>query len=238
MIIVSWNCNMAFRKKISYISQFKPDILIIQECENPELLELNRFPYQVKDVLWFGSNNSKGIGIFSFSKYKLKLHEKYNEAFRYVIPISIDGLHNLTLFAVWAMNDKVNPQNAYIRQIWNAINYYEDEIGDNTIIAGDFNSNAIWDGYRRIGNHSDVVRFLKEKNIRSAYHYFFNKNQGQESHPTFYMHRNEAKRYHIDYCFLSGELMNLTTKVIIGEYSDWISVSDHMPLVIELNLDL
>ena len=39
MRIVTWNCNGAFRKKYSRlkIDDKYPDILVIQECENPEL---------------------------------------------------------------------------------------------------------------------------------------------------------------------------------------------------------
>lgn len=236
MIIASWNSNMAFRKKISYISQIKPDILIIQECENLELLQLNGFPCPKENVLWFGSNKPKGIGIFSFTNYKFKLHEKYTEAFKYVIPISVSGPHNFILFAIWAMNDKVNRQNRYIGQVWNAINYYHNEIGRDTVLVGDFNSNAIWDHPKNSINYSDVVKFLEEKKIVSAYHHYFNENHGQESQPTLYMYRKQDRPYHIDYCFLSDELMTLMTKVSVGEYSSWISASDHMPLIVELNM--
>ena len=38
---------------------------------------------------------------------------------------------------------------------------------ENVILTGDFNSNTIWDRKRRIGNHSDVVEKLEEKNIES-----------------------------------------------------------------------
>jgi exonuclease III len=37
MKIITWNCNMAFRKKADWILQYEPDILIIPECEHPEI---------------------------------------------------------------------------------------------------------------------------------------------------------------------------------------------------------
>lgn len=36
MKIITWNCNMTFRKKAEYILSHKPDIIIVPECEQPE----------------------------------------------------------------------------------------------------------------------------------------------------------------------------------------------------------
>lgn len=38
MRIITWNCNMAFRKKADFVLTYKPDILIVPECEYPENL--------------------------------------------------------------------------------------------------------------------------------------------------------------------------------------------------------
>ncbi len=35
MKIITWNCNMAFRKKTDFILAHKPDILLVPECEHP-----------------------------------------------------------------------------------------------------------------------------------------------------------------------------------------------------------
>jgi hypothetical protein len=40
MKIITWNCNMAFRKKADLILAHKPDILIVPECEHPDKLNL------------------------------------------------------------------------------------------------------------------------------------------------------------------------------------------------------
>ena len=40
--VVSWNCNMAFRKKYEKILRYDPDIVVVQECENPPKKETGR----------------------------------------------------------------------------------------------------------------------------------------------------------------------------------------------------
>ena len=39
MRIITWNCNMAFRKKASCILPLDPDLLVIPECECPDKLK-------------------------------------------------------------------------------------------------------------------------------------------------------------------------------------------------------
>jgi endonuclease/exonuclease/phosphatase family metal-dependent hydrolase len=48
------------------------------------------------------------------------------------------------------------------------------------------------------------------------------------------MQRKREKPYHLDYCFLSRDLLERVTDVRVGEYEDWIGLSDHMPLIVDL----
>jgi endonuclease/exonuclease/phosphatase family metal-dependent hydrolase len=103
-----------------------------------------------------------------------------------------------------------------------------------SVIIGDFNSNKRWDKWDRWWNHSDVVSELEELNITSLYHYKLKEEQGSETTPTFYMHRNLNKPYHIDYAFVSKNLINDHHLLEIGNVDKWLSISDHMPVKIEL----
>ena len=103
-------------------------------------------------------------------------------------------------------------------------------------MTGDFNSNKIWDRKQREGNHSNVVDRLADRNIYSLYHKHFIQEQGKELHPTFYLQRNRNKPYHIDYCFASTDFHDKLQNIEIGTYENWISLSDHSPLI--LNFDL
>jgi endonuclease/exonuclease/phosphatase family metal-dependent hydrolase len=100
------------------------------------------------------------------------------------------------------------------------------------ILAGDFNSNTIWDKKYREGNHSHVVKRLEEKNIYSTYHLHYKREQGKEKHPTLYMYRHKDKPYHIDYCFVSSDLVGKLKSVKIGSHQFWARYSDHVPLIV------
>src|SRR6188474_2829211 len=105
MRIITWNCNMAFRRKAEFILKFKPDILIVPECEHPDKLLFNADTPKPKDVLWFGKNINKGLGIFSYSKFRFKVIDNHNEDLQLIIPISVTGgSDDFNLFAVWANN--------------------------------------------------------------------------------------------------------------------------------------
>ncbi len=98
---------------------------------------------------------------------------------------------------------------------------------------GDFNSNTIWDRPRRIGNHSAVVERLAEKDIYSIYHKHLKQEQGKENHPTFFLQKNKNKPYHLDYCFASTGIFDKLKKLEIGTFENWITCSDHVPLIIK-----
>ena len=103
-----------------------------------------------------------------------------------------------------------------------------------TILIGDFNSNTIWDKEHRESSHSHVVKFLEERKIYSSYHLHYKQVQGKEEHPTLYMYRHKDKPYHIDYCFLSGDLATNLHSVEVGDFETWTQYSDHMPVIVTL----
>jgi exodeoxyribonuclease III len=233
MKLITWNCNMAFRKKANVILAYQPDILLVQECEHPDNIDFTLHKKVPKAVLWFGNNQHKGMGIFAYSDVTLKLHKLYNEAIKWVVPIVVKhGQQRYTLFAVWAHNPQ-DPDGQYVTQVWKALKHYQKLIKKtNTILMGDFNSNTIWDKPKREGNHSTVVAHLQQKNIHSAYHHHVSQIQGAESHPTFYLYRHQNKPYHIDYCFASGDFIKNLSSVEIGSFRSWKKHSDHVPLMV------
>jgi exodeoxyribonuclease III len=229
---------MAFRKKAHTILTYKPDILVVPECEHPDKLLFNDGIPKPNDALWFGSNRNKGLGIFSYSNLKFKVLDVHNENLRMIIPIQVTGEGvDFNLFAVWAYNP-YDKDGRYIEQVYKAIIYYGALLLDRpTIIIGDFNSNTIWDKKHKLGNHSNVVKLLEEHGLLSLYHLYHKQVQGKEQHPTFYMYRHFHKPYHIDYCFASEQFVSRLRTVEIGDFDFWKTYSDHSPLIVEFNVN-
>jgi exonuclease III len=227
---------MAFRKKADIILSQKPDVLIVPECEHPDKLKFKTDTPKPNDMLWFGSNQNKGLGVFSYCDLRFKLLDIHNPKLRMIIPIAISGgQYDFTLYAIWA-NNPDDPEEQYIEQVWKAIHYYEQQLSNKHImLVGDFNSNTIWDRKHRASNHSNVVKFLEEKGIYSSYHLYYKQVQGKEQHPTLYMYRHKDKPYHIDYCFISSDMVDILQSVEIGDYDFWAPYSDHVPVIVTFN---
>jgi exonuclease III len=237
MKIITWNCNMVYRRKAKLLLTHKPDIVVVPECEHPDKLKFENGTLLPNDVFWFGKNQNKGLGVFSYSDYKFKLEDSHCQDFRTILPLTLTNKKNeLNLFAIWANNPE-DKGDEYIGQVWKAVNFYSSLLRNKkTILIGDFNSNTIWDRPRRAGNHSTVVEFLATKGIHSTYHRFLNQIQGKEKHNTLFMYRHKDKPYHIDYCFASKDLIKKLSHVEVGTHKDWCKHSDHTPLMVTFNI--
>jgi endonuclease/exonuclease/phosphatase family metal-dependent hydrolase len=76
------------------------------------------------------------------------------------------------------------------------------------------------------------VKELKEIGIESVYHNREKEENGKETKPTFYLHRNLSKPYHIDYCFASKNHLEKTNNFVIENFENWKHLSDHTPIII------
>ena len=229
MRILSWNCNGAFRRKYQLLEKFDADILIIQECENPVLCKSQDYLLWACNFQWHGDSNHKGIGVFAKKNIVLTRNDWPDENLKYFLSVNVNGRFDLV--NAWCHGAN-SPTFGYIGQFWKYLQINKQRM-NNTLVAGDFNSNKIWDVWDRWWNHSDVIRELEEIGIRSLYHEKYDENQGEESFPTLFLQRNLSKPYHIDYAFASKALIPLSISFEIGGPEEWLPYSDHMPLLIE-----
>lgn len=231
--LITWNCNMAFRKKCQYIDIYNIDILVVQECESPERFNSVEHNLNYTDFIWYGDNIHKGIAIFSFNGYRIEIRKDHNPSFRYIIPIVISCLKaTYNVYAIWAMPNASDRKLSYVGQILAGLDYYDDIGERNTILVGDFNSNAIWDGIKKHGNHADLIQQLNHVQVYSIYHRLLKEEHGEESIPTQYMYKHIDKPYHLDYCCMAENLYTSDLSIDIGEYGKWKPYSDHMPIII------
>jgi exodeoxyribonuclease III len=226
---------MAFRKKADLILAYQSDIVVVPECECPEKLVFGKDTPKPTNILWFGKNKHKGLGIFSYGDHRFKVLDDHNPDLQMIIPVEVTGGEfEFNLFAIWANNPN-DPDGQYVEQVWKAIHHYDDLLtAKPAILTGDFNSNTIWDRPSRAGNHSSVVKYLAERDIISTYHLHHRQIQGEEHHPTFYLYRHKDKPYHLDYCFVSESIAKQIESVEIGEHEVWAKYSDHVPVVVTL----
>lgn len=234
--LICWNCNCALRKKYKLIAGYRPDILICPESESPE--QLNHFNEKITCTshVWIGERCTKGLSVLTFNGYSAEIAPFHNPDFQYILPIIITTPQKQTflLLAVWT-KATAHVSRGYIVQACMAMQYYRPWFDENTIIAGDFNSNKLWDhNTRRRYNHSKLLELLARDHFTSLYHYCYREFQGAETQPTMFLHKNAFRPYHIDYVFINTSKLFLVRDFAVGEYRDWISASDHMPLLMEM----
>jgi len=227
MRIVSWNCNMGFEKKRDALLSLKPDIVVLQEC-SAQAIEQTDAPFKH----WIGSNKHKGMAILGFTNHAYQLDSSYTEEWPWFLPVRVDDVP-LHILGLWAcLKDQ---RLRYVRVTHQAINHYARFLAlPQTIFIGDFNSNTIWDARYRDRSHSKLVEKLGSLGLVSVYHTLRGERQGEEVTPTQFMYRNITKPYHLDFAFVSQTLCS-TCELMIGRPSEWLTKSDHMPLMLTVS---
>lgn len=231
MRIASWNCRMAFWNKWHYLDAFEPDIMVVPEGASPrrqpaELLE--RYPH----ALWVGDRDVQGLLVLATERHPIRLLAEPSTEHRHVLPIAVEGPEPLTLLAVWAQRDRAGK---YTDHVLAALHEYEHLLTGNTVIIGDFNSNAIWDDQLdRSATHSDIVGWLGARGFVSGYHRFTGEAQGRETRPTYAQHKYRDRLYHIDHCFMPTSMADGGLSVVVAPVDSWVEISDHGPLVVDV----
>lgn len=250
MKVITWNCNGALRRKLTQADSLDADLLVIQECEDPSR-STQEYRQWAGQYLWLGESKNRGIGVFpkkgrsvspltwsgSFQMPGFKSRSRslqwHTDELRLFLPFTVD--EHLTMLAVWTKGSNSGVF-GYIGQFWKYLQIHRDELSQSkTMILGDFNSNAMWDKADCWWSHSDVVAELESMAFKSLYHTQYEEAQGQETQPTFFLQRNPLKPYHIDYVFVSEDLQ-AACKVAVGHQEPWLTVSDHMPVSIWMDI--
>ena len=220
---------MALRNKWEQLAALKPDVAIIQECEQDE-----RWPQGgYTAALWHGGNRHKGIAIVTFGDWQLRPVAHVDASIEYVLPAEVLGPRSFRILGVWTKPAAIR-ERSYIGQMLYAAEVYGPWLaGGAAVVAGDLNSNAVWDRPQR-ARHAATVARLGACGLGSAYHAFFGCGQGAERHGTWYNHKRIERSFHLDYCFVPRNWLPHVYRVEVGRPHAWLAYSDHCPLIVDV----
>ena len=226
MKIMTWNCNLNLAKKYQYIESFDTDILIIQECE-----KLKEDYFSGRKFFWTGRIENKGLGVL-IKNDSASIDRSVDHNLINFLPIQSDDLR---ILGAWAYNHRaIKFGNDVSGNTIDAIKYYRDWLvkgSSRCIFGGDLNNSIIWDKRNNDNNFQNINSSLNDLGFKSAYHLLSRDKFGSESEATFYHTKKESKKYHIDYLYTRS----LDIKSVnIGKFHDWIKLSDHCPMTIEV----
>jgi hypothetical protein len=224
---------MALRNKLQALHALGADIMVIQECSRPDI---NKIARSEGWSSWFvGDNPNKGLAVLAKAPWIIRKARVLKP--KWTGKLTIDGPALIELFPVWAHRSE-SPAAEYIEQVHLLLDIIERAlVSPFTIVAGDFNSHSRWDRSYRIKNHTAAVERFHKLGLKSAYHEFSGDLQGaEEKCPTHWHLKNKNKPYHVDYIFLGRDLLPKRRAVVVGGCDDWLSLSDHAPLLVEIDL--
>jgi hypothetical protein len=230
--IVTWNCNMKFRAKIAQLTALQPSIAVLQECESPSLWG----DTGATNWLWHGDNPNKGLAILSFGEWRLEAVPQLDPTIQLVLPAQVAGPLEFNILGVWTKNSTIRGQ-SYIGQINKAAQVYRGWLSSEpSVVAGDWNSDAVFRKLPGRASHADVVQMLTAMGLVSTYHAYHRCDYGYEQHVTWYMNKATKVTYHLDYCFVPATWTSRIRKVSVGDFPEWRPYSDHVPIVVEIRM--
>lgn len=231
MKIVTWNSYQNFKECFKEIIKEKADIYVIPECEDPAISKSEEYREFASNYYWVGDNKQKGLGIFACDDVKIELVALDDNGLRYFIPVRVNDSFNL--LCVWTNPDLENKVVEYPNEITRYYEQHKDSgfFNDEMIICGDFNCDVRLKNKTHGRNVLKMIDKLSEVGLVDTYHYLNDEKQGEESQPTFYWLFKLENPFHLDHVFASpGRIKTFE----IGDSEKWLGLSDHMPIIFEI----
>lgn len=234
MRVLCWNVRGATDAKWEHITGLRPDVAVLAEvAQQPRRLQASLLE-PAPAWQWVGLNPAKGLAVSAFGDRA--------ETCGALAPAATGRwsvaarLGSLTVLGIWSCPSASGGYATEVLRSLDAHARWLDPEAD-VIVAGDFNIDGAGALRRRSGAFSKVIDRFQDLGLASVYHTVWQEPFGAESSPTYFHHRNRARPFHIDFCFLSAPLLDRLRAVTVGKYEQWVDsgISDHVPLTIELD---
>lgn len=234
MRILVWNINMAAHKKIALLQRLAPDLAIVPECAAPEVIVAHCPEFTFTDAQWLPRSRHKGLGVFSFGDVRLRRARTFDPRYEVFLPLSVTGPRSFHLLAVWSLNFQPSAG----LSMPDALRFYRSFLARReAVVAGDFNNSVFWDRPGKRTNFAGIAHSLASLGLVSAYHAVSGESFGQERQATLWFLKRPHQGYHIDYCFLPTTWISRASSIWVGSHEDWLTYSDHAPLLISVPND-
>ena len=135
--LITWNVNMALRKKWPALLDLHPDVAILQEVSKQDVL-------QRAEAIWVGNNPHKGLAVLGMNGFHVRVHPSHDPRVEFIVPIEVTGPASFLLLAVWVMHNRAVRRVEESPNRWQmlqALEIYEPLLqSGQCIVCGDFNS--------------------------------------------------------------------------------------------------
>lgn len=227
--VVSWNCQMALDRKADRLLALSPDIAVVPECSDKARLDgLDR-------VGWTGVNAIKGLAVFARPDLGAVVDECLDATREWYLPIALPSL-GLNVLAAWSMHHRGGEAGPQRGRIHRTLEHYAGFLaGGRTMLIGDLNDNITWDT-PAYPSFARVTSVLEDLGLTNLYVARSGEAVGAETFPTLFFLRHLDKPYFVDHAFVPRAWLPRVRAFEIGRPDDWLAVSDHMPLVLDLEV--
>ena len=183
-------------------------------------------------VAWFGTNPRQGVGVLANPPFTVSPGPVDETLEHTAFPAIISGPLSFHLLAIWAL-----PRPSYVRAILQSLETYADFLHSApSVIVGDFNCFAEWEGKAPSKQHVELARRLRDDfALVSAYHSAPGFDASAVDAPTYFFRWEENRPFHIDYCFIPATWRSAIKSVVVRPFSEASWQSDHRPVVVDLD---
>ena len=224
MRLVAWNTNYnnhprrSFEACVDLLEDFDADILVLSEVAHPATTHPG-------SVEWIG-NCSPGLVVVARNGLSVSPSLLNNNAPANFAAFTVRGRITFLLLAAWPVTAP------YHQVLMQGLNLFASATpASPRILAGDLNTSSSVKGQEQ--THPLFVDRAAALGLSSVYHHMSGEDHGKESHPTYFRHHKSSNPFHIDYCFVSADLLP-SASLGIHRGPVRCSQSDHVPLVLDI----